>query len=138
MGIEFGIRKPDGEIESDISMGYSGLSSVIDVGKKAGIDMSEYSRILDYDDEEKVIEYEDIKKLLVFCRDMQEILLEQEKTGKTLLSKHEELKYKTMKESGLKYIPPKNTFAGTIPRLHALIELCEKALAANSSIIMIP
>lgn len=141
MGIQYMLRQPDGELEYGYSMSYGGFSSIINVGEKAGIDMSDYRRILSYTDyveTEMVIEEEDIRTLLCFFRNMLARLQELEEKGIVLLSQNEEINFRQAVEAGRSIPSSREKFAGTIPTLRTLIELCEKALASGSPIIAFP
>ena len=138
MAVRFEIEDPDGRREFIVDMSISGL---ISVGKKAGLDMSEFYRITDYTDYiegEMILASEDIQKLLTFCRSMLNTFMQLERDGLVLLSDSEEIGYIRMMEAGLAPASSKKRFSGTIPTLRKLIEICEKALAVCGSVIMIP
>ena len=138
MAIRFEVETPDGRREFIVDMSISGI---ITVGRKAGLDMSEFNRITDYTDyieDEMIFESEDILKLLTFCRSMLDTLTQLERSGTVLLSSTEEIGYKRMTDVSTASPPARSEFAGTIPTLRKLIELCEKALAVRGSIVMTP
>jgi hypothetical protein len=138
MAIRFEIENPDGRREFIVDMSISGI---ITVGRKAGLDMREFNRITDYTDyieDEMILESENIQKLLTFCRSMLDTLTQLERGGTVLLSSTEEIGYKRMTDVSRASPPSRSEFAGTIPTLRKLIELCEKALAVRGSIVMTP
>lgn len=136
MAVRFEIEKKDKTREFIVDMS---TGDIIEVGQKVGLETSEFQRIMDYTDyieDEKIIESDDIQKILIFCQSLLDVLLQLENEGNVLLSSNEEIDYSEYSAEGGTL--PREHWEGTTPRLRTLIMLCEKALAVHGSIIMIP
>lgn len=137
MGMDFEIQKPDGTREYVTMMGYGSFGDIVHVGKLAGLDMSEYLGIVEYSglDEEKVIPLEDVRKILPFYRKLLNIVEELDRKGISLLTETEEQRQK--REMARMGTTPRHRWEGVKVNLYDLINLCEKAIKADASIVII-
>ena len=137
MGMDFEIQKPDGTREYVTMMSYGSFGIISYIGKKAGLDMDEYESIVEYSilDEEKVIQLEDVQKLLPFYREMLDQLEELDRKGIILLTETEEQRHR--REMDRCGTTPIHRWQGAKLTLHQLIDLCEKAIKSGGSIVMV-
>ncbi len=137
MGMSFKIQKPDGTREYGMMMGYRSFSDVSRVGRLAEFDMEEYDRITDYSglEEEWVIPPEDVRKILLFYRKLLATVEELDRKGISLLTETEEERWK--REMARIGTTPQVRWNNVMSNLHDLIRLCEKAIKADASIVII-
>ncbi|MBP2146412.1 hypothetical protein J2129_001866 [Methanofollis sp. W23] len=135
--MDFEIQKPDGTREYVTMMSYGSFGDISRVGKIAGLDLDEYDRITEYSglEEEWVIQLEDVRKILLFYREMLNLVEELDRKGISLLTETEEQRRK--RELARMRTTPRDRWNGVISSLHQLIDLCEKAIKSGGSIVMI-
>jgi len=137
MGMSFKIQKPAGTREYITMMGYGSFGDIVHVGKLAELDMSEYLGIVEYSglDEEKVIPLEDVQKILPFYQKLLNIVEELDRKGISLLTETEKQRQK--REMARMGTTPRHRWEGVKTNLRDLINLCEKAIKADASIVII-
>lgn len=135
--MDFEIQKPDGIREYVTMMSYGSFSDIIRVGKAVGLNMSEYERIVEYSgfDEEKVIQMEDVQKILLFYRELLDRVEKLDRKGIILLTETEEQRQR--RERDKLATTPRDRWNGAISSLHQLIDLCEKTIEVRGSIVMV-
>ncbi|WFN34578.1 hypothetical protein L1S32_00200 [Methanogenium sp. S4BF] len=137
MGMDFEIQKSDGTREYVTMMSYGSFSDIIRVGETLGLGMDEYESIVEYSglDEEKVIQLEDVQKLLPFYRKMLKQLEELDRKGIILLTEtDEQRRRREMNRCGT---TPRHRWEGAKSHLHQLIDLCERTIQSGGSIVMV-
>lgn len=137
MGMSFKIQKPDGTRKYVTMMSYGSFGDIVHVGKLAGLDMSEYLEIVEYSglDEEKVIPPEDVQKILPFYRNLLDLVEELDRKGISLLTETDEQRRK--RELAGMRTTPQDRWKKVMSSLRDLINLCEKAIKAEGSIVII-
>jgi hypothetical protein len=137
MGMDFEIQKPDGSRKYVTMMSYGSFGIVSHIGRTAGLDMEEYDRITDYSglDEEWVIPLEDVRKILLFYRELLDLIEELDRKGIILLTETEEQqRHRELKGFAT---TPRDRWEGAKSSLHQLIDLCERAIKVGGSIVMV-
>lgn len=135
--MDFEIQNPDGTREYVTMMSYGSFGIISYIGKKAGLDMDEYESIVEYSglDEEKVIQLEDVQKLLPFYRNVLRQLEELDRKGVILLTETDEQRRR--REMDRCRTTPRNRWEGAKMSLHQLIDLCERAIQSGGSIVIV-
>ncbi len=135
--MDFEIQQPDGSRKYVTMMSYGTFSDIIRVGKAVGIDMSEYERIVEYSglNEEKVIQMEDVQRILLFYQELLDRVEELDRKGIILLTETEEQRQR--RERDKLATTPRDRWNGAISSLHQLIDLCEKTIGVRGSIVMV-
>ncbi len=137
MGMDFEIQKPNGTREYVTMMSYGSFGDISRVGKIAGLDMDEYERITEYSglEEEWVIQQDDVQKIFHFYRELLDLVEELDRKGISLLTETEEQRQR--REMDRLATTPKDRWNGVILSLHQLIDLCEKTIKVEGSIVII-
>ncbi|WP_153015982.1 hypothetical protein [Methanofollis ethanolicus] len=135
--MDFEIQKPNGTREYVTMMSYGSFGDISRVGKIAGLDMDEYERITEYSglEEEWVIQQDDVQKIFHFYRELLDLVEELDRKGISLLTETEEQRQR--REMDRLATTPKDRWNGVILSLHQLIDLCEKTIKVEGSIVII-
>ena len=136
MAIDFFVIKPDGTRDKWEFMSAGSFGSIDYVAEQLELDMDEYKLIMM--DRNKIGDFiippENVKKLLKFYQNMLMILMDLRAQGIFFLSPDHEIIYQKELHEGRVFSREKNDIT---PTLRQLIEICERAVEINGSILII-